>query len=125
MKKVYLSSKREGNTLPLSGAYEVGGLVFVSGQIHITEDRVLLGDTIEEKLDATFANVKKVLKEVGLGLDDIIHVRLFVTDLSTMPALNAAYVTYFSGALPARIAVEVPKLSAGAEIEMEVIAARE
>ncbi|HRN86807.1 MAG TPA: hypothetical protein PKU78_01025 [Candidatus Dojkabacteria bacterium] len=47
MKKYYRTS--ETTNAPLSGAVEVGDLVFVSGQIH-WENGVLVGETIQEKL---------------------------------------------------------------------------
>ena len=49
MKKVYKSS--EDTNAPLSGAQEVDGLVFVSGQIHMDSSGQLEGDTIVEKFD--------------------------------------------------------------------------
>ena len=123
MKKVHLPS----NTInaPLSGAYEVNGLVFVSGQVHADTEWKLHGDTIEEKLEIAFANIKRILAEAGLTLEHVIHVRLYVTDIKELPALNTAYKTYFKDPLPARTAVGVTALPLGASLEIEVIASRE
>lgn len=122
MKRVYISSEK--TTAPLSGAYEVGELVFVSGQIHVDASGQLVGDSIEEKLEAIISNVKKVLGEAELTLEDVVKVQMYLTDLSWLPNLNKAYVNYFKQPLPARTAIGVAALPLGASLEMDVIAAR-
>ena len=123
MKKAHLSS--EIINAPLSGAYEVNGLVFVSGQVHADTEWKLHGETIEEKLDIAMSNIKRILAEAGLTLANVIHVRLYVTDIKELPALNTAYKTYFTHPLPARTAIGVTALPLGANLEVEVIAARD
>ena len=122
MKKVYKSS--EGTNAPLSGAVEVDGMVFVSGQIHINDAGQLEGSSIAEKFAVTISNVQKILQEAGLTLDDVVRVHLYLTDLSELPDLNKAYVTYFKHPLPARTAIGVSALPLGANLEMDVIACR-
>jgi 2-iminobutanoate/2-iminopropanoate deaminase len=122
MKKVYKSS--ENTNAPLSGAQEVNGLVFVSGQIHMNSNAQLEGNTIEEKFDVVISNVKKILDEAGLTLNDVIRVHLYLTDLKELPALNKVYPNYFQHPLPARTAVGVSALPLGASLEMDVIATR-
>jgi 2-iminobutanoate/2-iminopropanoate deaminase len=122
MKKVYRSS--ETTTAPLSGAHEANGFVFVSGQIHLNDSGQLIGNSIEEKLDAVILNIKKLLEEANLTLEDVIRVQLYLTDLSQLPSLNKAYMNYFKHPLPARTAVGVSDLPLGASLEMDVIAVR-
>ena len=122
MKKAYISSEITG--APLSGAYEANNFVFVSGQIHINSSKQLEGKTIEEKFDVVISNVKKILDEAGLSLDDIIRVHLYLTDLKELPTLNKVYLNYFQHPLPARTAVGVSSLPLGADLEMDVIAVR-
>jgi 2-iminobutanoate/2-iminopropanoate deaminase len=122
MKKVYLSSETSG--APLSGAVEVGDLVFVSGQIHADENWKLIGTTIEEKFDATIKRIEKILSEANLKLADVIRVHLYLTDLAELPALNKVYGNYFAHPLPARTAVGVQSLPLGATLEIDIVAAR-
>lgn len=122
MKKVYKSS--ENTSAPLSGAQEVDGLVFVSGQIHINSEGQLKGNSIEEKLDMAVSNVTKILSEAGLTLEDVVRVQLYLTDLSELPALNKAYTNYFQHPLPARTAIGVSALPLEASLEMDVVASR-
>jgi 2-iminobutanoate/2-iminopropanoate deaminase len=122
MRTAYLPSPE--SKAPLSGAYEANGLVFVSGQVHANAEWKLHGESIEEKFDIAIGNVKRLLEKASLTLDDVIHVRLYVTDIRELPALNVAYKTYFKDPLPARTAVAVAALPLGASIEVEVVASR-
>ena len=122
MKKPFGSS--ETSTAPLSAAWEAGGLVFVSGQIHADKDWKLVGDSIEERFHATMQRIESILSEAGLRVSDIVHVRLYLTDIKELPALNEAYKKYFQHPLPARTALGVMSLPLGASLEIEVIAAR-
>lgn len=122
MKKYHVSSEVSG--APLSGAVEVGDLVFVSGQIHADQDWKVIGDTIEERLNITLKRIEGILQEAGLDLSDVIRVHLYLTDLSELSSLNTAYTKYFSHPMPARTAVGVQSLPLGATLEIDVIAAR-
>jgi len=122
MKKVYKSS--ENTKAPLSGAQEVDGFVFVSGQIHMNINGQLEGTTIAEKFDVVISNIKKILDEARLTLDNVIRVHLYLTDLKELPELNKVYINYFKHPLPARTAVGVNALPLGATLEMDVIATR-
>ncbi|MEK7530275.1 MAG: RidA family protein [Patescibacteria group bacterium] len=122
MKKVHGSS--ETSTAPLSAAVEANGLVFVSGQIHADKEWNLVGTTIEDRFTAAMASIERILAEAGLSRGDIVHVRLYLTDLSELPALNDVYKASFTHPLPARTAVGVARLPLGASLEIEVTAAR-
>ncbi len=82
----------------------------------------LEGETIEEKFDIVISNIKKILVEAELSLDDVVKVNLYLTDLSELPELNKVYPKYFKHPLPARTAVGVTALPLGASLEVEVVA---
>lgn len=115
-----MSSETTG--APLSGAVEVNGFVFVSGQIHLNSKMELAGETIEEKFDIVISNVKKILAEAKLTLDDVVKVNLYLTDLNELPSLNKVYPNYFEHPLPARAAIGVTALPLGASLEVGVVA---
>lgn len=121
MKKVYGSSETSG--APLSSAWQVGDTLFLSGQIHADKDWNLVGESIEDRFRAAMANVESLLAGAGYSKEDIVHVRLYLTDLVELPALNAAYKQYFEHPFPARTALGVSKLPLGATLEVDVIAA--
>jgi len=121
MKKFYRTS--ESTNAPLSGAVEVGDLVFVSGQIH-WENGVLVGENIQEKFNQVMKNVEDILIDAGLNKEDIVRVHLYLTDLSELKELNEVYMKTFKHPLPVRTAVGVVSLPLGASLEIDVIASR-
>jgi 2-iminobutanoate/2-iminopropanoate deaminase len=62
--------------------------------------------------------------EAGLAVNDIVQIRLYLTDLSELPELNEVYKKYFTHPFPARTAIGVAKLPLGASLEIEAIATR-
>lgn len=108
----------------LSQAIDTGSLVFVSGQISITNDGVVLAGSVEEKIAQIMSNISAILGAADLSLDSIVKATVYVTDLAQMPDLNKFYPTYFSAPYPAREAICVKELPLGATIEISVIAAR-
>ncbi len=123
MKKVYGSSEESG--APVSAAWEANGMLFVSGQIRANKEWQLIGETIEERFAVVMSNVENILSQAGMSSADIIQVRLYLTDLSELPALNEAYKKHFSHPLPARTALGVSRLPLGASLEVEVVALRQ
>jgi 2-iminobutanoate/2-iminopropanoate deaminase len=121
MKKYYRSS--ESTNAPLSGAVEVGNLVYVSGQIH-WENGALVGEAIQEKFIQVMKNIESILREAGLTKDDIVRVHLYLTNLSELKELNEVYMKTFKHPLPVRTAIGVVSLPLGASLEMYVIASR-
>lgn len=123
MKKVHGSS--EGTTAPLSKAFEINGLVYFSGQVHADGDLKLHGETIEEKFLYTMERIEENLALANLTKDDIIRLQIYITDITQLPALNAEYMKYFDKhPFPARTAIGVSALPLGADLEIDIIAAR-
>ena len=123
MKKVFLSSEK--STAPLSGAVEVNGFLYVSGQIHIDKEGNVRGETIKERFDLTISNIQRILEEADLTLKDVIRVQLYLTDIGELPTLNQVYGKYFQHPFPARTAIGVQTLPLGASLEIDIIAHRE
>jgi 2-iminobutanoate/2-iminopropanoate deaminase len=92
------------------GAYvpgiRAGGLVFVSGQgplDPVTGD--IVGETIEEQVAATLANVERVLAAAGCSLSDVVRTDVYLADMGEFDRYNDAYREAFGGHLPARTTV--------------------
>ena len=110
------------NPAPVSNAVRVGDLLYLSGQIGRAPDGKL-PDTFDGQARQVMENVGGVLKEHGLGFGDVFKCTVFIVDIKNWPAFNAVYVPYFPpGRLPARSALGVTGLSAGAQVELECIA---
>ena len=80
---------------------------------------------VEAQAKLALENVKAILAEVGLGMDDIIKTLVFIKDMNDFGKVNAVYAEYICGdILPARSCVEVAALPKGGLVEIEVIALR-
>lgn len=100
------------------------GNIYVAGQIHSKPDGTIVDGTVEEKVEQIMANIAAILKAAESGLDDIVKVVIYVTDMAQMPQLNEVYPTYFTEPYPVREAVCVKELPLDATIEVSVVAAR-
>ena len=105
-----------------SQAIVSNGLIFVAGQIHLNAQGALVEGSIEEKLAQVMSNITAILTAAGAGLDNIVKLTIFVTDIADVAKINAIYPSYFSEAFPAREAVCVAALPLGASLEISVIA---
>lgn len=108
---------------PYSHAVRAGGLVYLSGQTPIdpATGRLVEGD-VAAQTARVFANLASVLAEAGLGLDEVIKVNVYLTDMADFAAMNQVYAGVFSEPFPARTTVAVAALPLGARVEIEAIA---
>ena len=110
---------------PYSQGTTDGDLVFTAGQIALTADGELLEEEpIDVQTRQALENVKSILEEDGLNLQDVLKVTIFMADIDDYDAINEAYSEYFQDNPPARSAVQVAALPAGARVEIEAIAAK-
>ena len=110
---------------PYSQAIEANGTVFLSGQLPIdctTGDFIPGG--IKEQTTQAFINIKAILSEAGLSVDNIVKTTVFLSDIEDFAGMNEVYEEQFNGAFPARSAFAVKVLPKNALVEIEVIAAR-
>ena len=110
---------------PYSQAKVANGFVFASGQIPLDpETGEVVGTTIEEQAEQSIKNVGAILKEAGLGYENVIKTTCFLADMADFAAFNAVYDKYFTGK-PARSCVAVKQLPKDVLVEVEVIAVAE
>ena len=123
MKKVIKTTKAPAAIGPYNQAIQVGNLVYTSGQIPIdpaTGNFVEGG--IKEQTRQSLLNVKAILEEAGLTMNDVIKTTVFMADMNDFSDMNAVYSEFFPEPYPARSAVAVKTLPKGALVEIEVIA---
>jgi 2-iminobutanoate/2-iminopropanoate deaminase len=107
--------------LPFSPSYAAGPFVFVSGKIGADPDTGALppGD-LRKQTRLALENIRKVLEDGGLSLEDVVKTTVFLTDMRHYPDMNEEYVAVFPEKLPARTCVAVsslPRVEALVEIE--------
>ena len=68
-------------------------------------------------------NVRVILEEYGSGLESVVDVLVFLTDMERdFSGYNEVYAEYFSEILPARTTVAVDALPTSIAIELKVVA---
>jgi len=111
------------------GAYSQGttdgDLVFTAGQIPMTPDgEHLSGEPIDVQTRQCLENVRAIIEEEGLSMQDVLTVTVYLDDIGDFGAMNEAYAEYFQDNPPARSAVGVDALPKGAAIEIEAVATK-
>jgi len=113
---------------PFSHAVEQDGWVFVTGQMPFTG---LANDSpypegIDAQTHQVFANLTRVLRGIGLGLEHVLQTRVYLLHFDAdYAAMNRVYATYFAaGRRPARTCIGVSGLARGARIEIDFVARR-
>jgi reactive intermediate/imine deaminase len=113
---------------PFSHAVESDGWVFVTGQMPFvgTSIDAPYPEGIEAQTHQVMKNLSNVLKGTGLGLQDVLSVRIYLTHFyEDYDAMNAVYASYFPpGRRPARTCIGVTGLAKGARIEIDMVAKR-
>lgn len=100
------------------------GLVFVAGQLAIdprTGDRKL--GSIEEQTEQAMANVAAILRAADSGLDRVLSMTVYVSDIALWGAVNAVYARIMGDHRPARAVVPTRELHHGFLVEIQAIAA--
>jgi 2-iminobutanoate/2-iminopropanoate deaminase len=108
----------------ISQAIRAGDLIYVSGQAAIGPDGGLVGvGDFDAQAEEAFRNLQRVLEAGGSGLDRIVKVTIFLTDMANFPKIVALRGRWFSEPYPADTIVEVGSLALPElEIEIEAIA---
>lgn len=112
-----------------AGHYSQGvvhaGVAYVAGQLPLDpETGTLVGEgDIDAQTERTLRNVGAVLEAAESGLDRVLSMTVYVTDIGLWPQVNAAYARVMGAHRPARAVVPVPALRKGCLIEIQAVAA--
>lgn len=110
---------------PYSQAIEAGGMIFVSGQLPIDPSTGAFAEGgIKELTRQSLSNMKAILAEAGLTMDNVVKTTVFLADMADFAEMNEVYASFFQGVCPARSAVAVKTLPKEARVEIECIAVR-
>ena len=108
---------------PYSQAVESGMRVYVSGQLPIDpQTGEMIDGCIKCKARQSLTNIRHILEEAGLSMQDVVKVTVLLTDINDFSAVNEVYAEFFSEPYPARSAFAVAALPKGGPIEIEAIA---
>lgn len=110
---------------PYSQAVEANGIVFVSGQLPINPATGEFAEGgIKELTAQSLTNIKNILAEAGLTMDNVVKTCVFLADIADFAEMNEVYAQFFQAPYPGRSAMAVKTLPKGARVEIECIAVR-
>ena len=110
---------------PYSQAIMAGDTVYVSGQLPINPSTGEFAEGgIKEQARQSLNNIKNVLAEAGMTMQQVVKVTVLMTDMSDFAAVNEVYAEFFSAPYPARSAFAVAALPKGGAIEIEGVAVK-
>jgi reactive intermediate/imine deaminase len=98
-----------------------GGILQVAGQVAFDADGKITSDSVAEQTRQALRNVNAVLAAAGASMDDVIMLRVYLTDTAHFAEMNQAYGEFMSEPFPARTTVYVG-LPAGLLVEIDALA---
>lgn len=107
---------------PYSQAIKVGDAVYLSGQIPLVPETMLVNEgDFATQTRQVFDNLAAVAKAAGGSLQDVVKLNIFLTDLSHFGTVNEIMTEYFQQPYPARAAIGVASLPKDVPVEMDAI----
>jgi reactive intermediate/imine deaminase len=108
----------------IAPAWQVGNLLFLSGQASIGADGSIVGTgDFDAQLAQTFANIQNVLAAGGSDLSKVVKVTIYLTDMANFPKIVEARKRWFTPPFPADTTLEVRSLALPELlVEIDVIA---
>lgn len=109
---------------PFSPGLMVDGTLYVSGQVGQDLKTGKIPEEFEAEVKQCLDNIGIILKEAGMGLEDVVSVQVYLTDMDLFQRMNAVYITYFKEPRPTRTTVGVTRLAGPARVEITATARR-
>lgn len=104
---------------PISMATRAGGLVFLAGRTAIDA----AGRGIAAEMREIGASLAHDARAAGVGMAAVARCTVFVLDVADLPAVDAAYASWFAAPPPPRTAVQVVATPVrAARVEVECVA---
>lgn len=105
-----------------SPVVEHNGILYLSGQIPVDPLTGTIPHTIEEQTSLVLRKIELLLIESGSSLNQVLQMRIYLTDIELWDQVNKVYSEFFSGHKPARCIVPAGRLHYGCLIEAEATA---
>jgi 2-iminobutanoate/2-iminopropanoate deaminase len=100
------------------------GLVYVAGQLPIDPGSASREvGSIEDQTRQVLANLRAILEAGGSGLDRVLQMTVYISDIELWGRFNATYAAVMGDHRPARAVVPVNALHYGYQVEVQAIAA--
>jgi reactive intermediate/imine deaminase len=110
--------------LPLSPGIRMGNIVHVSGQVGVDPaTNEPAGFSVREQTEQALRNIEVVLWSGGVTMEDVVMMRVYLTDTAHFAELNETYAELVPQPFPARTTVYVG-LPPGLLVEIDALAVR-
>ena len=96
--------------------------IFLSGQIPLNSNGVLLDGNIQEQVGLVFQNIQHLLETQNCTLQNIVKLTVFLKDIEDFDAVNDKMIELLEEPYPARSIVQAAALPKNVDVEIEVIA---
>ncbi|MEM1128017.1 MAG: RidA family protein [Bacteroidota bacterium] len=107
---------------PYSQAIQVGGHLYLAGQIGRDPATGTLAEGVEAQTRQTMDNLNAVLTAAGYAMADVVQAQVFLADLDDFAVMNEIYASYFEADPPTRATVQVARLPRDARVEIMMVA---
>ena len=124
MTKEYIHTKKAPSAIgAYSQAVKYGDMIFLSGQIPLDPDKmILVSDGIDMQIKQVFINLKYVLEASDSSLENILKLNVYLTNLKNFSKVNEHMEIIFNKPYPARAAIGINSLPKDSLIEIDAIA---
>lgn len=122
MKRTIATTNAPAAVGPYSQAVELNGTLFISGQLPINPATAEMPAGIEAQTRQALTNIFAILKEAGLGADNVVKTCVLLADINDFAPMNAVYAEFFPADKPARVCYQVAAIPKGALVEIDAIA---
>lgn len=100
------------------------GIAYISGQLPLTGDGTpVTTDTFAAQTQQTLANLDACLTTIGITREQLLHVRVYLTDMTQWQEFDDIYSAWIGAHRPARAVAGINALHYGAALEIEATAA--
>lgn len=125
MKRIISTPHAPSAIGPYSQAVEVGGTLFISGQIPLDPQTMkIVEGGIQEQTEQVLKNIGAILSEAGYEYSEVVKSTCLLSDMSNFKSMNEVYGRFYAENPPARAAFAVKELPMGVLIEIETIAVK-
>lgn len=105
-----------------SPVIEHNKILYISGQIPTDPVTGIVPVAIEEQTKLVFSKIELLLRESGSSMNQVLQVRIFLSDMDLWDTVNKLYAGIFGDHKPARCVVPAGKLHFGSLLEVEAVA---
>ncbi|KPN18182.1 RidA family protein [Arthrobacter sp. Edens01] len=100
----------------------IGEIVWTGGHLPRLPDGTI-PESFADQARLVLEKIARTLETAGSGIDRLVKVNAYLSDLDDLPEFNDIYIRFLKGCrLPVRTSVEVTRFRDASKLEIEVIA---